>query len=138
MLIKAGSVLLVPRSGSSHQDVTSHVADNGQLSLAPEVSTRRTVIKARRGESVASIARRYKLSAAQVADWNDVAASAAFKAGQQVTLHLPVRAAVRAASPAGRTHRTAGPRPSARSAAPARTAVKAPARRPAIKQQKRR
>jgi membrane-bound lytic murein transglycosylase D len=71
------------------------VADNGQLSLAPELVTRRTAVKARKGDSVASIARRYKLSAAQVADWNDVGASAAFKAGQQVVVFLPVRATVR-------------------------------------------
>jgi membrane-bound lytic murein transglycosylase D len=72
--------------------VAGHVADNGQLSLAPEVVTRRKVIRAGKRDSVASIARRYRLSAAQVADWNDVGASAVFKAGQQVILHLPVRA----------------------------------------------
>ncbi|HKB54253.1 MAG TPA: transglycosylase SLT domain-containing protein, partial [Ramlibacter sp.] len=36
MLIKAGSVLIVPRSAKMQDDVTSHVADNGQLNLAPE------------------------------------------------------------------------------------------------------
>jgi membrane-bound lytic murein transglycosylase D len=56
MLIKAGSVLIVPRSTPSQKDVTSHVADNGQLSLAPEVVTRRTTVKARKGESVATVA----------------------------------------------------------------------------------
>jgi membrane-bound lytic murein transglycosylase D len=61
------------------------------------VVTRRTVIKARKGDSVASIARRYRLSAAQVADWNDVGASAAFKLGQQVVVYLPVRASGNAA-----------------------------------------
>jgi membrane-bound lytic murein transglycosylase D len=93
MLIKAGSVLIVPRSAKVQDDVTSHVADNGQLNLAPEQVTRRTLVKAGRRETVASIARRYKLSASQVADWNDVAATAAFKAGQQVIVFLPVRAA---------------------------------------------
>jgi membrane-bound lytic murein transglycosylase D len=92
MLIKAGSVLIVPRTGSRQEDVASHVADNGQLSLAPEVVLRRTTVRAGKHDSVASIARRYKVSAAQVADWNDVGPSAAFRAGQQVVLHLPVRA----------------------------------------------
>src|SRR5512133_2093176 len=36
MLIKAGSVLIVPRSAKMQDDVASHVADNGQLNLAPE------------------------------------------------------------------------------------------------------
>jgi membrane-bound lytic murein transglycosylase D len=96
MLIKAGSVLIVPRRGSTQSDVAEHVADNGQLSLAPEIVTRRTVVRAGKRDTVASIARRYRLSAMQVADWNDVGTSAAFKPGQQVVLHLPVRGVARA------------------------------------------
>ena len=91
MLIKAGSVLIIPRSAKVQDDVTSHVADNGQLNLAPEHVTRKTTIKAGKHDTVASVARRYKLSAAQVADWNSVAASAAFHAGQQVVVYLPVK-----------------------------------------------
>ena len=101
MLIKAGSALMVPRSAAIRQDVSSHLADNGQLAFAPEIVTRRTTVRAGKGETVASIARRYKLSAANVADWNDVRANAAFKAGQQVVVYLPVKAAqaaVRAAA----------------------------------------
>ena len=37
MLIKAGSVLIVPRSAKMQDDVAGHVADNGQLNLAPEI-----------------------------------------------------------------------------------------------------
>jgi len=91
MLIKAGSALMVPRSTTTRQDVSSHLADNGQLSLAPEVVTRRTTVRAGKGDTVVSIARRYKLAAASVADWNDVRANAAFKVGQQIVVYLPVR-----------------------------------------------
>jgi membrane-bound lytic murein transglycosylase D len=90
MLIKAGSTLLVPRSGKSEIDVTSHVADNGHVSLAPEIVTRRTTVRARKGESVATIAKRYGLSSASVAEWNKMSASAAFKKGQSVVVFLPV------------------------------------------------
>jgi len=92
MLIKSGSVLIIPRKGT-HDDVGSHVADNGQLSLAPEIATRRTVVKAGRNDSVTSVARRYKLNAVQVADWNNVGVNAAFKSGQQVVLYVPLRSA---------------------------------------------
>jgi membrane-bound lytic murein transglycosylase D len=92
MIIKSGSVLIVPRK-STNDDVASHVAHNGQLNLAPEATTRRTVVKAGRNESVATIAKRYRVSVSQVAEWNEVGASAVFKAGQQVVLHLPARAA---------------------------------------------
>ena len=98
MLIKAGSTLLVPRSAKMDNDVTSHVADNAQMTLAPEIVTRRSTVKARKGETVASIARRYGLSADAVAEWNKVGTSAAFKLGHQVVLFLPVKAA-RAARP---------------------------------------
>ena len=92
MLIKAGSTLLVPRSAQMDNDVSSKVADNAQVSLAPEITTRRTTVKARKGESVASIASRYGVAAASVASWNNVNAQSAFKRGEQVVLHLPLGA----------------------------------------------
>ncbi|MES3004233.1 MAG: transglycosylase SLT domain-containing protein [Pseudomonadota bacterium] len=98
MLIKAGSVLIVPRSAKVQNDVTSHVAENGQLSLAPEAVTRKTTVKAGKRDTVASVARRYRLSPAQVAEWNDVSATAAFKAGQQIVVYLPIRTGAHATS----------------------------------------
>jgi len=92
MLIKAGSTLLVPRTAQMGNDVSSHVADNAQVSLAPEITTRRTTVKARKGESVASIASRYGLIAANVANWNNVSAQASFKPGHQVVVYLPLAA----------------------------------------------
>ena len=93
MLIKTGSAMLAPRPAKMADDVAVHIAEKGQVSLAPEIVTRRTSVKARKGESVASIARRYKLPAADVASWNQVSAKAAFKAGEQVVVFLPVHAA---------------------------------------------
>jgi membrane-bound lytic murein transglycosylase D len=89
MLIKAGSALIVPRLGALDNDVGSRVADAGQLALAPEIVTRRTVVKAGRKDTVLSIAQRYKLTVGQVADWNDTKTSAAFKVGQSVIVYLP-------------------------------------------------
>ncbi len=91
MLIKAGSTLLVPRSAKVEDDVTGHLADTAQVSFTPEIVTRRTFIKARKGESVATVAKRFGLSSSSVAEWNNVGTSAAFKAGQQVVVFLPVK-----------------------------------------------
>lgn len=127
MLIRAGSVLIVPRKGTGQADVPDHVADNGQLNLAPEVVSRRTVVRAGKRETVATIARRYKLSPLQVAAWNDVSASASFRPGQQVVLHLPVRAAARAPVRVnGRNVKQVATRPAAK--APAKPAAKATAK----------
>ena len=89
VVITTGSTLLVPRNARMAQDVAVHVADNGQISLAPEILTRRTVVKARKGESVASVAKRYGLTPSSVAEWNKTGAKSAFKAGQQIVLFLP-------------------------------------------------
>ena len=88
VVIKAGSSLLVPRSNGMNQDVAVKVADNGQLSLAPEVVLKRTLVKAGKGDSVASMARKYKVNADQVAQWNKIGMSASFKPGQQVVIFL--------------------------------------------------
>jgi membrane-bound lytic murein transglycosylase D len=124
MLIKAGSALIVPRSAKMG-DVASHVADNGFLSLAPEVVTRKTTVKAGRKDTVASIARRYRLNAGLVADWNDVKSNASFQPGEAITLFLPVRANSGAAS----TRSTAR-------ASKARVRTVAPANRRAVRNQR--
>ncbi len=92
VVIRAGSSLLVPRSIQLDTDVAINVADNGQLTLAPEILLKRTVLKAGKKDSVASLAKRYQLSPASVAEWNKVSATAAFKAGQQIVLFLPAQA----------------------------------------------
>ncbi len=92
MLIRTGSTLLVSRSATVKTDVALTVADNGQLSLAPEIVTRRTTVKARKGDTVTSLARRYNVSPGDVAQWNKTNAGAALKAGQAVVVYLQVKA----------------------------------------------
>ncbi len=134
MLVKAGSVLVVRRGEGMQGDVAAHVADNGQLSLAPEVVTRKMTVKAGRRDTVASVARRYKLSPSSVADWNDVNPSAVLRTGQQLIVYVPVSAAAAAApAPAPRAAASAAPARTAagKSAAPTRKAVAAPVRKTA-------
>ena len=92
MLIKAGSALMVPRGANVRADVAGHVADNGQISFAPEIVTRRTTIKARKRDTLISVANRYGVSASNLADWNDLKSSATLHAGQSLVAYLPVRA----------------------------------------------
>ena len=91
VVITTGSTLLVPRSARMLQDVAVQVADHGQIGLAPEIVIHRTLVRARKGESVASIAKRYGVPLASVAAWNKVGASSSFKKGQSVVLNLPVK-----------------------------------------------
>ena len=97
---------------------------------APAAKSRKPPVKAGKRDSVASIARRYRLSAAQVAEWNDVAPAAVFKAGQQVIVYLPLRTGARSS---GHSRlKAAAPRASVRNVS-SRPAVKG-----AVRKQKRR
>ena len=79
MLVKAGSTLLVPRGAHARgRRVRAHrrQRDDGagarRAGAAPRCASR----PASRGDSVAAVARRYGVSAAQVAQWNKVGAAA--------------------------------------------------------------
>ena len=96
MQIRAGSSLLVPRAAKLDQDVGTKVADNGQLSLTPEIVLQRIWVKAGKKDTVASLASRYKTTPANVAQWNSLSASAAFKPGQKVVVFVPANAAKKA------------------------------------------
>jgi membrane-bound lytic murein transglycosylase D len=111
MLVKAGSTLLVPRTAKRDADVSEHVADTASISLAPDAPPlRRIAFKAGKGDSVASVARRYRVSAAQVTQWNKLGSKAAFKTGQLVvvyTAQAPARVA-KAPAPAKKAAKGAG------------------------------
>ncbi|WP_290675341.1 transglycosylase SLT domain-containing protein [Aquabacterium sp.] len=90
MLVKAGSTLLVPRSGQREQDVSEALADNAIMALAPDLPPmRRVSFKAGKRDTVAGIAKRYRTSPQQIAQWNRVSASASFKRGQTVVVYVP-------------------------------------------------
>jgi len=104
MVIKAGSTLLVPRSAHRQTDVPEQIADHAMMALAPDAPpARRVAFRAgKKGESVAAVANRYRVSAAQVAQWNKVTASTHFAAGSTVVVFVPSRTASASASTSGR------------------------------------
>jgi membrane-bound lytic murein transglycosylase D len=96
MLVKVGSTLLVPRSEQRQADVPSAVADNAAMALAPDVPPlkRLNVKVGKKGETVAALAKRYRVSPSQLAAWNKVSVGGRFKAGEMVALFVPPGAAV--------------------------------------------
>jgi membrane-bound lytic murein transglycosylase D len=94
MLIRAGSTLLVPRSAQREADVSPHLADNASMLLAPDgPALRRVALRAGKRDSVASVARRYRVSPAQVAAWNGVSAGSSFRPGQSIIVYVAHRPA---------------------------------------------
>jgi membrane-bound lytic murein transglycosylase D len=121
MLVKAGSTLLVPRSEHRQADVSSEIADNATMALSPDGPTlRKTSLRAGKHDSVATVAKRYRVSTAQVAQWNGVAPSAAFKPGQTIVVFV--------ASKGGKSTRVAQGKASASTKATRATVHKAPAK----------
>jgi membrane-bound lytic murein transglycosylase D len=125
MLIKAGSTLIVPRGARVKEDVAAVVADGGHLSFQPEIVNRRTTVKAGRNDSVTTIAHRYKLAPANVAEWNDVKPNHAFKRGYSVVVYLPIRAsaATRVGAGVGVAARGRAVTPGKRGGAPVKAAA---------------
>ncbi|MDO9271710.1 MAG: transglycosylase SLT domain-containing protein [Rugosibacter sp.] len=90
MLVKAGSTLLVPRSVQREQDVSEALADNAMMVLSPDAPPmRRTSFRVSKRDTVAAVAKRYRVSAQQVAQWNRTTASGTFKRGQTVVVFVP-------------------------------------------------
>jgi len=112
MLVKAGSTLLVPRPEHGGVDVSEHLADNAMMTLTPDVPPlRRVTLRAgKKGETVASVAKRYRTTPATVAQWNRTSATARFKAGETIVVYVAQKATrVAAVSPKA----TASKRPAA-------------------------
>ncbi len=91
MLVQAGSTLLVPRQRHHDSDVPGRLADNARLSLSPDgPALRRVALKVgRSGDSIAAVAKRYAVSAQQVAQWNQVGAGARLAPGSTVVVYVP-------------------------------------------------
>jgi membrane-bound lytic murein transglycosylase D len=89
MLVKAGSTLLVHRPHQKETNVAEHLADNGHLLLAPEVVLRKVFISARQGDTLALLAARHGVTAANLATWNDLKPNAKLTAGKKLAVLVP-------------------------------------------------
>jgi membrane-bound lytic murein transglycosylase D len=130
MLVKAGSTLLVPRSPHKTADVSEHVADNAMMLLAPDrPPVQRVSFKAGKGgDTVVAVAKRHRVTAEQVAQWNAVAADGRFRPGQTILVIKPV------AAKSGKRSAVAPPeRPNAGTPAAKRMATSKAAARPPAK-----
>ncbi|MDO4795146.1 MAG: transglycosylase SLT domain-containing protein [Brachymonas sp.] len=98
--IKAGSIILVPRAKGQEAEIPLSIANSSVgLRLAYEgapasrslqkVVLKRSSIKARKGDTIASIAARYGLSPTTVARWNRAKPGQKLAPGKAVVLHLP-------------------------------------------------
>ncbi len=94
MHLKVGSTILVPKSAQSiDKDITPELADSATMAVEPETpSTRRISVKVGKHDSLASIAKRNKVSVAQIKAWNDLQQDKV-ASGQTLKLDLPYKVA---------------------------------------------
>ncbi|CAN5818685.1 transglycosylase SLT domain-containing protein [soil metagenome] len=100
MMVKAGSTLLVPKSPtSSDQDISAEIAEKAQLIIekaAPD--TRRVSFKIGKRDNLISVAKRYKVTVAQLKEWNNLKRDNLVP-GQSLQIQVPMVQA------RGRTHK---------------------------------
>lgn len=89
MHVKAGSVLLVPKlATASDRDITDDVVNNSTMNVEPDgPAKRRITIKVSKHDDLKSIAQRYKVTEAQIREWNDLKGKKVV-AGQSLKLEV--------------------------------------------------
>lgn len=102
MRLVAGSTILVPKlEDTKDTNISTEVADNAKLVMEPDVPDfRRVTVKAGKRDTLASIAKRYKVTIAQIKEWNDLK-SGKLAHGDRLQLNLPYKSR-KAAAPARR------------------------------------
>jgi membrane-bound lytic murein transglycosylase D len=91
MLVKAGSTLLIPKSNKSPDlDISSELAEKAQLVFEkPAPDTRQITFKVGKKDKLNTIANRYKVSVAQIKDWNNLKHDS-ISAGQTLRVQVPI------------------------------------------------
>jgi membrane-bound lytic murein transglycosylase D len=93
MLIKAGSALLVPRTSKKDQDVTTQVAEQGQLELSPEQPPgKKLKVKVGKKDTLATLAKKYHVSESQILSWNGLNTKSTLSVGENITLFVSAKA----------------------------------------------
>lgn len=94
MRLKAGSTILVPKSEhSAEKDIAFELVENATMAVEPDVpDIQRIFVKVGKRDNLASIARRNKVTVAQIKAWNNLRQNKVV-AGQRLQIQVPYRIA---------------------------------------------
>jgi membrane-bound lytic murein transglycosylase D len=88
--LASGSTILIPRDETMDDDIPAASLD-ARLSLVPEqANLRKVTYRVRRGDTLASVARRWNVTTKDVILWNGLTAPTLF-AGQRLELTVPAK-----------------------------------------------
>ena len=84
--------ILVPKNGKAHQDISPNIINNAQLAYENEAIRRTRVVKVpiKKQTHIAHIAKRYRVSEADLKSWNDLSSNTV-RSGTILKVHLPTR-----------------------------------------------
>jgi membrane-bound lytic murein transglycosylase D len=86
--LKVGATVLVPRPSYIQQDIPEAIAENAILSYEPErPATKRVNVKVRQGDTLQSVARRHRVTVAQLKSWNGLKHNK-LQPGRPLVLHV--------------------------------------------------
>lgn len=85
MLVKAGSTLLIPKTAHTEDnDISQLVVDRASLTMAHDFN-KKINVTAGKNDSLASLAKRYRVTTAQIKEWNNLK-SDTVKSGQKLQI----------------------------------------------------
>lgn len=88
--LKVGATVLVPRPSHIQKDIPESIAENAVLSYEPErPATKRIGVKIRSGDTLQSVARRHRVTVAQLKAWNSMKNNK-LQPGRPVYIHVAV------------------------------------------------
>ncbi|GAB3553094.1 transglycosylase SLT domain-containing protein [Noviherbaspirillum agri] len=92
-VLKAGSTVLVPKTENTpEKDIAPELVDTAMLVTAPDVpDSRKVYVKVGKRDTLASIAKRHRVSVAQIKSWNNLKHEK-LASGQRLELNLPYKA----------------------------------------------
>ncbi len=88
--LRSGATVLVPKLPGIEGDIPADVVENAALLYEPTRTVKRVAVKVRKGESMAGLAKRQRVSVAQIAQWNGFNKTARLQAGQTVFIERVV------------------------------------------------
>lgn len=108
MRLKAGSTILVPKTAlTTEKDIAPEIADYATMAIEPDVpDTRRIYVRVGKRDSLASIARRNKVTVEQIKAWNNLHHN-----GIAVGQTLKIQASYQAAAAKGHYRKAAASHP---------------------------
>ena len=87
MMVKAGSTLLIPKTTSTaDNDISQLVVDHASLTVTRD-NVKKISVSASRKDTLTSLAKRYRVSTAQLKDWNNLKADT-LKPGQKLQIEV--------------------------------------------------